>query len=681
MVTPTRRRWLPVGLVVGATLLGILHAALVGQKYYFGSYYDDAHYVLLGRALLGGHGFVDLTSAAPPYELTYPPAYPGMLAAIMHFAGQSNWFALRAFSACCFLALIVVTFCYARRRGSTLVVATISAVLLAVNPVAGGFGTMVMAEMPFVLVLMIVMLLMDRWERGGAGAIPWGFVALVAATALIYIKSAGVAIIPAMVVYLATRRQWRKAAWAFVVPSLLYAPMLMLRVGEGGSLLGDGYSGQLHDHGFLASLPSRFAGGLRSYADHVASDGVLGSSANLHLGSMPAPIHALLVDVQYAVLPLAVLGFAISARRHSDLATAFVPVYLLETLAYPYINERRIILIVPLVLHWIAVALEWIGELVVAAVRRRGSSRPHIRRPAGAVLTGVLAAILVLPQLPQLGLDFRSTPGHNTIEPTTAGSLAILRDLRPADGIVASEYDYTATVVTGKYSRRIVGACPVRWTSAQTTAYLHRLHATFATFGVYTKYGAMDWYSRCLVSGLDYLHRTSVRLYRNAAQQSVTFELIGRGSRLPHVTDLAAQRLPRVRSGTGTLRDEPRMVRGDNAGKYLSLRTGRGHQARVVWGVKAPGVVRQLSISAAGGKVPPKRIVVSLRDTRGKWTAVSTTTGRNIGPVVADPHDSKSLPYLVRTFSRRFVATAVSVRFEGQGTYELHDLHLLADPA
>ena len=68
---------------------------------------------------------------------------------------------------------------------------------------------MVMAEAPFVLVLLLALLALDQWERRPGWR--WATVEIVLLAFLVWLKEAGIGLAVGLVLYELWRRRWRRA--------------------------------------------------------------------------------------------------------------------------------------------------------------------------------------------------------------------------------------------------------------------------------------------------------------------------------------------------------------------------------------------------------------------------------------------------------------------------------------
>ena len=150
--TAPRRRLGPgplkdVALPVVTGAVGLLHALLLAPLYHVGSFDDDGSYVLIARALARGVGFGGTLQAGYPLIGTYPPGFPLVLTPVALVAGSATW-PYRVLVLVFFLALFPLTDLWLRRIGGSRPLRWSVLLLLALNPVAATYATMVMAELP-----------------------------------------------------------------------------------------------------------------------------------------------------------------------------------------------------------------------------------------------------------------------------------------------------------------------------------------------------------------------------------------------------------------------------------------------------------------------------------------------------------------------------------------------------
>ena len=145
-------------------LIGLVHVALVAPHYFVGSFDDDASYILTARALLAGHGLTGHETGGAVVVGLYPPGY-GALLAPLAWLWPHTFVPMRLLSVACYALVFVLTWVYLGRRGVGEGVRSAVLVILALGPAFATFGSMVMAETPFLVVLLLMLLFVDTWDR------------------------------------------------------------------------------------------------------------------------------------------------------------------------------------------------------------------------------------------------------------------------------------------------------------------------------------------------------------------------------------------------------------------------------------------------------------------------------------------------------------------------------------
>lgn len=198
---PARVLTAPV-LLVG---LHVLLALLVFEPTLFPGA-DAGHYMVLGEALRSGAGFRDIQLPGSPLHAKFPPGYPAILAVAGWFGGLQLFKALSlAFTSACVWLTYRIAEPLTGRWG-----AIVAAGLLAASPVLLDFSHRVLSEAAFTFFLLgtVAATLSDR--RVGAAA-------LAAAAAAFFTRTAGIAVLVALLIWVLLSRDRRRGIVAVVV--------------------------------------------------------------------------------------------------------------------------------------------------------------------------------------------------------------------------------------------------------------------------------------------------------------------------------------------------------------------------------------------------------------------------------------------------------------------------------
>jgi hypothetical protein len=659
----SERRWPARVALLGVVAVAVAHGLAVGSRYHIGSFDDDASYILMARALAHGAGLTSHLSAGYPLVGAYPPGYPVLLAPlVVLFPGAT--LPMRALSFVLFVALFPLTWSFLRRRGVEVGLRVAAVTLLALNPVLATYSTMVMAEVPFLVLLLVLVWVADRWERCPA-VFAWPAVATVVTGAgLLWIKEAGVGLIVGLAAWFVLRGRWPKALLLAVGTTALMVPLLVARAVARTPLIGSRYSSDLGSAlagGFAARL-SQIVPHLGSYVSSAIPQSVLPTG----IEPLPTsgPLAAVLSVAGEAVVPLAFIGAVVWWRRHHDPTVPMVVVYLAETLVYPFINERRVVLILPLVVAWAVVGAVVTVRAATVLVSRFGRSASAARlRVVIPTLVAVMAlGVVVVPLGAQFSRDYLFSGGQSSSHPGGSTYMALLHDLGPPTSVVETDYVWTTALDTGH--RTANTAYTLYCDDVALRDSIDHDDAGFLLSAGLNAAG-VEVDNDCLL-GLVTTEPWAVRLYRTDRDDASVFELIGHGTGHPDLVDLTAGARP---DPAITGQPETAQSPSDHAGAF-STTTATNGRASFTWTWAHPAPVTQVSLGAAGAMGgATNSVTVQLRRPDGTWH----TVGHSAGAVGA----GEAHPYLLSRPTRPVSATAVRVVVATSAAAAVHDLHVL----
>lgn len=436
-VAVSRRAWWPAAVGV-VCVVAAVHAAVVAGHYVVGSFDDDGHYLALAKAFVDGKGYVDTSAPGSPTESLYPPGYPLLLTPLVAIARHVVW-PLRLLSAAAFVGCIPLLDVLLRRRSIAPAARIAVLLLFALNPVGATFATEVMPESVFLLVLLLVLVALPRWEEQPR-LLTWSGVAVaVGAPYLLLLKAAGLPMLAGVVVWLALRRRWRHAAAVAVCSAVMIAPVVIARL-VAGPVVGTRYTSEYRLAG--AVLPAIWHG-----AEHYVTDAIpatLVPTVGTKLLGHAAVLDALLNGLRYSAALFVVIGWVVWLRHRLDVSILVIPLYLAETLPFPYINERRVILLLPWVVAWYVAG--W-STFLRALVRRRPVVATSWQPPLVAAVPAVAVVALLVWQLPR---DYLLRLGETSPAARGSGYVAALREMTPPGWSIATGYRWTIADLTGR---------------------------------------------------------------------------------------------------------------------------------------------------------------------------------------------------------------------------------------
>ncbi len=615
-------------------LLGLVHVALVAPHYFVGSFDDDAGYILAGRALLAGHGLTGTLSNGTVVAGSFPPGYSALLAPLL-WLWPHTFVPLRLLSAACYAGIFPLTWVYLGRRrvGDAARVATL--VLLALGPPMATYGSMVMAETPFLVGLLVLLLLVDRWDGESRVWTRTGIAVVLTAGGLVWLKEAGLGVVAGLILWLLVRGRfasWRKAVAVAVGVGVLLLPVVVARVIAGVPLAGSRYSMELGGY---------YRGGLADRLVHVAPHALwqmlsTALPATLVPYLSPLPIHGNYADLwkvlSWSITILAVVGAVVWVRRHCDAAIAIVPAYLAMTLLWPYVNERRVILVLPVLAAWCVLGAQAVWRAACSWVRDRPGGRVRPRRVLTIVAVIAVTAGVIGPLAAQLPRDYLVGAGQDTSHFGGSRYVQMLSQLGVPADVVETDYVSSTALFTGHQTRgfaftETLGSCDL----SGIRYALSLDDAGYLLLGDVNKPGVLD--SPCLWNAAT-SSPWAVPLLHTARDNASVFELIGPGTAHPHLVDLTASTAETTSSGPG---------------RTTSLE----------WDWGRPGQVSQVSVGDAGTPGSTASVTVQLRARDGKWHTV-TGAQSAVG-------DGAGAPYLLASLPAGTVATALRVVIVGKG--------------
>ncbi|HET6818003.1 MAG TPA: hypothetical protein VFH66_12330 [Mycobacteriales bacterium] len=429
--------------LLAIVVLAAVHVALVAGHYVVGSFDDDGHYLALAKAFLHGKGYVDTSIPGSPVETLYPPGYPTLLVPLVWIAGTSLW-PLRILSSVAFLGCFPLLDRLLRRHGLSTWLRLASLGLLALSPTAATFGSEVMPEAVFLLVLLAVLLALPQWEVQSR-LLSWrGAVVALGAPYLLLLKAAGLPMLAGVLGWLLLRRRWRHLAFTVGTSVVMLAPLLLVRMAS-GPVVATRYKSE---YALAGPLPRAVWNGIRIYVTDAIPDTLVPTTgAGLHGHNLV--FDALLWLLRWSATFLVAVGWFSWLRRRLDATVLIVPLYLAETIPFAFINQRRVVLLLPLVVSWYA--LGWAA--VVGLCRRWSDSRAPRRwlRHAPVVPVALIVPVLVW-QLPR---DYLLQRGESTPSARGSGYVAALREMTPPGWSIGAGYQWTISDLTGRTASNV----------------------------------------------------------------------------------------------------------------------------------------------------------------------------------------------------------------------------------
>ena len=329
---------------------------------------DNAIYIILGRALATGHGYMNIQGSVPRIESQYPPLFPLLLAPLVRVWGTDGVAQMQALVAGFALASLALSFFLFRRWLGSAVLAFATVLAAASSDLIWEFSHKVLTEIPY----LFFTLLACWWASDYAAQPRWltraGTLAVLAAVAAFMTRTIGLSICAMLPLYLLLGSpirlrggDWRlrlaKAGWATLLLALLVgAWTLRNRIVYSGQ--GHTYIGQF----FLKQTYVPDAGQISVSADDLltraskAVDYYGGVYQRMIVGHLwdRIPERA---DFSQALLAITVLGFLYALIRRRTLAEFYLLGYVGIVLLWPWTDLRFAVPILPFLIYYIACAL------------------------------------------------------------------------------------------------------------------------------------------------------------------------------------------------------------------------------------------------------------------------------------------------------------------------------------
>ncbi len=639
----------------------VVHTFAVAAKYHVGSFDDDGNYLMAAHVLASGGGLTTTMPSGVSVVANYLPGYPLLLVPLIWIWGPALG-PLRLFSSLCTCALYPLLWAWmgGRRvkpgqRGAVLV-------LLAINTVLATYSTMVMAEAPFLVVLVLALLALDRWERQPGWR--WASVVVVLLAFLVWLKEAGIGLAVGLVLYELWRRRWRRAAGVGAGVGALLLPGLVARLVTGAAAVGDRYAGEISNtgNGGLAHVPALVVSGTWAYLGSVLRQSVLPSGSPV---PGAGPVHVLVVVVGATVPVFCVLGSVAWYRRHPRGDSWMVWAYFAETLVYAYTNQRRVILVLPVVVVWYVVGACVFGRAMLA-LGGRSISRAAV---ALSVVVAVLAA--GVPTAAGFTRDYLYPEGQQSSEFAHSPAMALLKALGTPSSVVETDYRgsvayftghrtawtaFTATTPFGPFAANGCSVPAVRDALAADDA-------KFLTIGDFNLPWEVD--SPCLLA-LATTQPTAatlgaVRLLSISLDHTSVFELVGRGTSQPGLVDRTS-----TAPATPFLRASLAPDGQGDTGTPAYRAPARAGQAEFEWTWPAPVTLSQVSVGSVTSSAGLRAVTVAIETPGGAWETIASCSGGVGG--------NGQVPYLLAEMPSGARARAVRVSAQTVGVAEVAEV-------
>jgi hypothetical protein len=639
--------------------LALIHIAVVAPRYHVGSFDDDAAYVIMAQGILHGVGLGGYLVHHVALLDAYPPGYPLLLAPLQWLFGGGSYLPERLLSTVCMGAIFPLCWVWLGRRGVPELTRVAVLLLLALNPLVGTYGSMVMAEAPFLLGFIVLLIVSDRWVESGR-AWCWSAAATVALVVVeIWLKEAALGFLPGLIGWLAWRRRWGRAAVSAIAATAALMPIVLGRLATGVPVAGSRYSselggyyrgGSLHR---LALVPQ----GIAEWCFDALPSALVPTDSPLDATTALFVVFRGLACATTALF----VGIGIVTwirRRGADLAVFVVGAYAAEVCLYKYVNDRRALLVLPVLATWYVIGMTRAYLWVVERIRQR---QPLITRwKRGVALWGALA--VAGPLAAQFPTDYRYALGQSSSAPAGSPYMTLLSQLGTPSQVVETTFLWSTALLSGHATddAAAIASGARACDPASAARDLRSDHASYLLSAAIDIPGQVD--SPCLdevASGAPW----AVPLLQTSVDDASVYELVGPQTAQPDVRALLSVATATIAPSRATLPRHPLTER------YVAKTTTASQR----WSLPAATVVRQVSL---GGLRATQGTTgqVSVRLLEGKrWRTVTSTTG----PV----GEGSGVPFLLANLADGTRASAVQVSVTASAPVIVDDLAVLGATA
>ena len=338
---------------------------------------DDATYVLLGRSLRS-FAYESIHLVGAPRHVQYPPVFPGLLALAGALFGErfALFAALEVLLSAVGLGLLFVA--VRRLWGPYLALLVLAA--CAANPALVESARSVLSESPFLALTMFTL-----WAAARGDGPPPGWLAAAGAGALAaaLTRTAGVALVVALLLTWCTERRWRAAGGLFAAAAIVLGGWLLWSLLAPNDPSHYGYGADFaRGYGAASPVPAP-ATTARAVAERVVAYLTRLVPWALQLPTIPR------TRVDNVIWVGVLLGFGAAGLRalwrRWRAAALFVGCYAVVLAAWPWALERLLVPVIPLVLLTLLAGID-------AVAARVGGGRLARLAPAALVAAAVAVA-------------------------------------------------------------------------------------------------------------------------------------------------------------------------------------------------------------------------------------------------------------------------------------------------
>ena len=417
---------------------------------------DNTEFIILARSLAQGEGMSLINHPSPRAATKYPFGFPLLLAplaALFSAEGEpdslTDWGAMKRLVVGLFAAAMVALFFLMADQWGRLPAVAVTAASLTC-PLVVEYGHQVMSEVPYLLFSLLALFCLERGIKDekirgnyyficGVGFMMWSY----------YVRSMGVVLVMATLLYLVQQRQLRKAVVTAIAAAAVALPWTLRNRAVG--------SGTVYLKQLILENPYYPDRGIADLADYIArlSYNTLTYFPREIPGALwPAfrpevPLTQWFPDYSTILQPLSLIVIALSlyaillcARRGQDLLLLNYLIFSTGILiVWPWPSDRFLVPLVPLMMFF---TLRVVADLA-SRLATRGA------RQAGRVLA--VGAIVALLFMNVRGLDRLAAAAERNYPSSFRSYYAAgqwIKENSSSDAVVCGRKPYWMYVVSGR---------------------------------------------------------------------------------------------------------------------------------------------------------------------------------------------------------------------------------------
>lgn len=402
-----------------------------------GTYGDDAYYVVTAEGIATGYGMRLINFPEPLISIEFGFIWPAMLAPMVWlFPGNYTVLKLLPFALWIICIPLMYLFFAPRLKSPYLEMLVF---IIAINPALVGSGTLVMAEMAYILFSLLSLICFDYWYRQYPKASNWLLVfSVITVGSAQASRPVGLTLFIAIGVLLLVSRRFRPLAIFAVTVVAVVGVQYLINSSQGRPLFygTDVIASESTGTSWLVTKIDHMLTNASEYADGMVSSTILdvfgpnvtNSLERFGLGFVPTILNVI-------ILGLLVTGFVMTIRVF-PIGFLYVGGYWAVLLVYWWQNEnqgafaRFLFPLIPLFYYYLVVPMMRLGEQFTFKGRRLGT-----------ILVGAMTVVICVVSLGRNVQDWR-TPSRERFIDISAGRTWINQNA-PEDVIVMSPHPFS----------------------------------------------------------------------------------------------------------------------------------------------------------------------------------------------------------------------------------------------